>query len=88
MTRVVFRNDRAARTTVGHFVCGSVIVAGVAALYLQRDPTLTPAQVLPAILEDASHGLRFKGPLSPNRIVSTVGLLKARARNYRTHTTV
>jgi subtilisin family serine protease len=51
------------------------IVAGVAALYLQRDSTMTPAAVKQAILDDAIKGVKWKGLLSPNRLVSTTGLM-------------
>jgi len=48
-------------------------VSGVAALYLQRDATMTPEEVKSAILNDASRG-RWLGLFSPNRILSTVAL--------------
>jgi serine protease len=51
-------------------------VAGAAALYLQRDPTLAPSEVLSALLADASAPVRFRRLLSPNALVSTKGLLE------------
>jgi subtilisin family serine protease len=50
-------------------------VAGVAALYLQRTPTLTPKQVKSAILRDASIGGWLRSLFSPFRVLSTVKLI-------------
>jgi subtilisin family serine protease len=48
-------------------------VAGAAALYLQRDPTMTPAQVRDALLKDASTGqvMRLFNWRSPDRLLYT-----------------
>jgi subtilisin family serine protease len=48
-------------------------VSGAVALYLQRDPTMTPAQVRDALLKDASSGqlLRIFNRFSPNRLLYT-----------------
>jgi subtilisin family serine protease len=48
-------------------------VAGAAALYLQRDPTMTPKQVLKALLKDASRDKieRTSIQFSPNLLLYT-----------------
>jgi subtilisin family serine protease len=48
-------------------------VAGAAALYLQRDPSLTPDQVRNALLNDASTGqiLRLFNWRSPDKLLYT-----------------
>jgi len=52
----------------------AAFVSGVAALYLQKDPSMTPAELKSAILRDASTGL-WLGLFSPNRILSTDAVL-------------
>ena len=50
--------------------------AGVAALYLERDPSMTPAEVKAAMLSDGIFGLVSNaGPLSPNIMLSTKNLI-------------
>lgn len=73
VTSASYYDDRSVMVASGTSA-SAPIVAGVAALYLQRDPTLTPAAIKQAMLADASK-LRFKALLSPNKLVSTVGLL-------------
>jgi subtilisin family serine protease len=48
-------------------------VTGAVALYLQRDPTMTPEQVRSALLNDASNGklLRIFDWFSPNKLLYT-----------------
>jgi subtilisin family serine protease len=49
--------------------------SGVAALYLERDPTMTPAQVKAAMQADGSAGVvGNRGTNSPNILLSTVNL--------------
>ena len=50
------------------------IVTGVAALYLQRDPSMTPQQVKEAMIADGATGLVPNSEGSPNVIVSTAAL--------------
>jgi subtilisin family serine protease len=71
-----FASDQSSSTQSGTSA-SAPIVAGVAALYLQRDPTMTPAQVKQAIIDDSVRGLKWKGLFSPNRLVSTVALLQS-----------
>lgn len=69
------RNDRATSLQSGTSF-SSPFVAGVAALYLQRDNTMAPEKVKKAILKDSVKGrMWFPGPFSPNRMLSTVELL-------------
>lgn len=50
--------------------------SGVAALYLQRDPTMTPTQVRVAMQADGSAGVVLKsGTNSPNILLSTAKLI-------------
>ena len=49
--------------------------SGVAALYLERDPTMTPAQVGAVMQADGSVGVvQSSGSNSPNILLSTVNL--------------
>jgi subtilisin family serine protease len=49
--------------------------SGVAALYLERDPTMTSAQVKKAMQDDGSLGVVLdSGSFSPNILLSTVEL--------------
>ena len=50
------------------------LVTGVVALYLQRDPTMTPQQVKDAMVADGAIGLIQNRQGSPNVIVSTAAL--------------
>lgn len=51
------------------------VVAGVAALYLERDPDLTPAQLKALLLNDATPDiLSGIGNDSPNLMLNTKGL--------------
>jgi subtilisin family serine protease len=51
-------------------------VTGAVALYLQKDPTLTPAQIRAALLKDASKGqlMWIFNRLSPNKLLFTGGI--------------
>jgi serine protease len=51
-------------------------VAGAAALYLQKDPTMTPAQLKGAMLNDASQFqmMWWTSAWSPNRMLNTANL--------------
>lgn len=69
-----YSSDRAFSVQSGTSV-SAPMVAGVAALYLQRDPTMTPAAVKQAIIDDAVSGLQNRGLFSPDRLVSTVKLI-------------
>jgi subtilisin family serine protease len=54
-------------------------VAGVAALLLQEDPTVTPAQLTARMLNDSTKGLvTDEGSGSPNRMLYT-GAINERA---------
>ena len=73
--RSAWNFDDAATNTVSGTSVSAAFVSGVAALYLQRSPNMTPEQVKTSILEDASKGI-WLGWFSPNRILSTAALLE------------
>jgi subtilisin family serine protease len=66
-----YTNDTATNTISGTSMA-SPHVAGVAALYLQSNPTATPAQVVSALTTNASVGkVTSPGSGSPNRLLFT-----------------
>jgi subtilisin family serine protease len=67
-------DDASTNTELGTSI-STAFVSGVAALYLQETPSMTPQEVKARILEDASKGV-WLGWFSPNRILSTAALLK------------
>ena len=50
-------------------------VAGAAALYLERDPTMTPGQVLKVLENDAKRCVLFRGFLSPKIMLNLEALV-------------
>lgn len=67
--------DTSTRTVSGTSFAAP-IVAGMACLYLQQNPNLSPAQVKDLLLGDSVPGIRFRDWFSPDRIATTLGLLE------------
>lgn len=67
-------DDTSTNTGLGTSI-STAFVSGAAALYLQKDPSMTPEEVKGRILDDASNGA-WLGWFSPNRILSTAALLQ------------
>jgi Subtilase family len=73
ITSAWYTSSTASRTLSGTSMA-TPLVTGVAALYLQRDPTMTPQQVKDAMVADGATGLVPNSQGSPNVIVSTAAL--------------
>lgn len=69
-----YETDISIQTATGTSI-SAPFVTGVVALYLQRDPTMTPADVLKSLQNDGQKPVLLKGLFSPNMVLNTKALI-------------
>jgi subtilisin family serine protease len=73
ITSAWFGSSTASKTLSGTSM-STPVVTGVAALYLEKNPSMTPLQVKQAMVADGSLGVVQSSQGSPNILISTANL--------------